>query len=126
MEQLVDVSATAAQVDHAFGILKAPVALTSSAWDVCVRWEDGDTEAQGPQDQDARLWDVLFVCGTTLQLSIQKFVREMRHPFSVVLVPRDGVATAAVKAELVAVGNLKPGLLLIDLVRLVPEESLEW
>ncbi len=126
MEELVDVSAVAAEVDHAFGILGAPVALTSSAWDTCVRWEKGDSEIQVYQEQDARLWDVLFVCGTTLQLDIQCFVQHMRHPFSVCVVPRDGVATAVVKAEFIALGNVRPGMLLIDLVRLVPEADPQW
>lgn len=90
MEEIVDVSAVAAEVDHAFGILRAPVALTFKAWDTCVRWEKGDSEMQVYQEQDARLWDVLFVCGTTLQLDIQRFVQHMRHPFSVWVVPREG------------------------------------
>ena len=126
MEEIVDVSAVAAEVDHAFGILRAPVALTFKAWDTCVRWEKGDSEMQVYQEQDARLWDVLFVCGTTLQLDIQRFVQHMRHPFSVWVVPRDGVATAAVKAEFIALGSARPGMLLIDLVQLVPEAGSQW
>ncbi|MGP4027342.1 DUF6573 family protein [Actinomadura sp. 3N407] len=41
---------------------RAPVALTSAAWQNCVRWDDADAERTGAyQDQNGRLWDVLWM-----------------------------------------------------------------
>jgi hypothetical protein len=42
--------------------LPDPVMLTAAAWADCVAWDDADTERTGcPQDQDGRLWDVLWM-----------------------------------------------------------------
>ncbi|MET9669579.1 DUF6573 family protein [Streptomyces sp. NPDC006475] len=40
---------------------RVPVALTSAVWEDCVAWSDEDSARQTPQDEDGRLWDVLFM-----------------------------------------------------------------
>ncbi len=51
--ELIDVTATAA--DARF---RVPVALTRKAWVEAVTWDD---ERPEPQDEEGRLWDVLYM-----------------------------------------------------------------
>ena len=53
---LIDVSSTAKECGFNF-----PVAVTLSVFVDYIQWHDEDTERQGHQDMDARLWDVLFL-----------------------------------------------------------------
>ncbi|MEY8241875.1 MAG: DUF6573 family protein [Cycloclasticus sp.] len=124
--EYIDVSNTAAEVGSGFNILKAPVLLSSKLWDVCVQWDDKDTDAQDYQEQEARLWDVLFVCGTTLEINIQSFIGSMSHQYHIFVIPRDGNSKIPVKAVLAAIGNPEQGTLEIDLLELIPVESEEW
>lgn len=82
---LIDVTTMAKEAGF-----KWPVAVTNAVWDDCVAWTGDDTEAQGtPQDQDGRLWDVVWMAswairsnktgGDTLLFQLQR-------------VPRDGKA----------------------------------
>ncbi|MEU4616619.1 DUF6573 family protein [Streptomyces umbrinus] len=48
---------------------RVPVALTSAAWEGCVAWNDGDSERQVPQDEQGRLWDVLFMSRAAVRRS---------------------------------------------------------
>jgi len=123
---LIDVSATAAEVGYGFNTLRAPVLLTQELWDTCVKWDQGDSDAQDFQEQDARLWDVLFVCGTSLEMDIQSFLITMSHKYSILVIPRDGSSTSAVKASLEASINSGQDSLVIDLIELLPEEIEEW
>ncbi len=50
---LVDVTATAREAGFS-----APVALTRAVWVDTVQWDDANPE---PQDEDGRLWDVLYM-----------------------------------------------------------------
>lgn len=52
---LVDVTRTA--IDARF---RVPVALTRSAWSHAVEWDD---ERPEPQDEEGRLWDVVYMAG---------------------------------------------------------------
>jgi|GEM_PF-4776277 len=124
--EYIDVSNTAAEVGSGFNILKAPVLISKKLWDICVQWSDKDTEVQDYQEQDARLWDVLFVCGTTLEMNIQQFMGSMSHQYHILVIPRDGVSKNPVKAMLSAHANPEQGTLLIDLLELVPYEEDEW
>jgi hypothetical protein len=81
MKGYIDVSNTAAEVGSGFNILKAPVMLSSKLWGICVEWSDEDTNEQEYQEQEARLWDILFVCGTTLEMNINSFISSMTHHF---------------------------------------------
>ncbi len=53
------------------------------------------------QEQDARLWDVLVTGAATLQNRINLFLKSQRHEYTVLCIPRDGVATEAVAMRLV-------------------------
>ena len=119
---LVPVTRTAEEVGLGFDSAGAPVALTQEAWDLCVAWTDADSERQTYQEQDARLWDVLSVCGSTLQLSYLNFIRTSEHKFRVLCVPRDGTSTEAVRAFFVARADLSTGWLIIHLIRCEPKE----
>ncbi|MEZ7757243.1 hypothetical protein O5Y58_17135 [Microbacterium paraoxydans] len=52
---LVDVSYMAGEARF-----RIPVALTRAAWAESVEWDDDRPE---PQDEDGRLWDVLYMAG---------------------------------------------------------------
>lgn len=118
----VPVTRTAEQIGLGFDSVGVPVALTREAWDLCVAWTDTDSERQIFQEQDARLWDVLFTCGGTLQLSYPSFIRAGEHNFRVLCVPRDGTSTDAVRAFFVARADLTTGWLVIHLIRCEPNE----
>ncbi|MDN3652321.1 hypothetical protein QWY77_06045 [Thalassotalea ponticola] len=125
MEKYVDVTKTAAEVGYGFSTLKAPVLISPKLWDICVRWNDEDTNAQEYQEQETRLWDILFVCGTTLEMNINSFINSMAHQFHILVIPRDGESIMPVKAVMKATGNPEHGTLEIDLFELISEESEE-
>ena len=120
-QNLVDVSPAAAEVGYGFNILRAPVFLTHGLWDICVQWDEQDTLAQDFQEQDARLWDVLFVCGMAIESDPQSFLNTMTKRFSILVIPRDGKSKTSVRANLVATGNIERGILVINLVDLDAE-----
>jgi hypothetical protein len=64
-----------------------PVALTSAAWADCVAWDDRDNErkASALQDQQGRLWDVLFLAGMAARNG-----GGGAQQFTLARVPRDG------------------------------------
>ncbi len=98
----IDVTSTAKEVGLGFDSLGAPVAVTKGVWLKCVEWTEADSERQDYQEQESRLWDVLFTCGGTLQLKLTDFFKAGRHGFTVQCIPRDGKTTAATTAHLVA------------------------
>jgi len=105
-ERLIDaehvaVTRTAEELGFGFDALGAPVALTKVLWTRCVEWTEEDTRKQGYQEQDARLWDVLATGAATLQNRINLFLKSRRHEYTVLCIPRDGVATEAVAMRLV-------------------------
>ena len=53
---LVDVSKTASEAGFS-----VPVALTRAAWADCVEWTEADSKRQTYQDEQGRLWDVLWM-----------------------------------------------------------------
>lgn len=53
---LVDVSEMAKEAGFRF-----PVALTRAAWEDCVTWSEADNKRQTYQDEQGRLWDVLWM-----------------------------------------------------------------
>lgn len=52
---LVDVSGIAQKMGF-----RIPVALTASAWNDCVAWQETESNRQAMQDESSRLWDVLW------------------------------------------------------------------
>lgn len=54
---LVDVTSTAVEAGFT-----TPLALTRAVWADCVAWSSADTARQTVQDEEGRLWDVLWMC----------------------------------------------------------------
>ena len=71
---------------------KWPVAITADAWADCVAWSEDDSARQVHQDQDGRLWDVLFMAFYALRTSQESGDRIL---FQLLRVPRDGRSTKA-------------------------------
>ena len=53
---LIDVTTTAAEAGF-----NCPVAITAAAWSDCVAWSEADTKRQTIQDEQGRLWDVIWM-----------------------------------------------------------------
>lgn len=71
---------------------KWPVAITADAWADCVAWSEDDSARQVHQDQDGRLWDVLFMAFFAVRTSQESGDRIL---FQLLRVPRDGRSTKA-------------------------------
>lgn len=81
---LADVSATAREAGLTF-----PVALTQAAWMDCVHWTDDLDRRKGTvQDEDGRLWDVLWMLRTAIKRSRANDRSEIR--FGLHRVPTEG------------------------------------
>lgn len=82
--------------------ITVPVALTRAAWEDCVAWGDADDRRKGIcNDEDGRLWDVLWMTRQTIRrarLCDRDRIRVQLHR-----VPRPGCARAPRLVELVAV-----------------------
>lgn len=81
---LVDVSRLAREAGF-----RIPVAVTSAVWADCVAWTDADTKKQVAQDENGRLWDVLW----TSALAAKRARGAQRIAFELNRVPRGGRAT---------------------------------
>lgn len=81
---LIDVSQTA----HKAGF-RLPVALTAAAWADCVAWDNSDSERQTAQDEEGRLWDVLWIAS----LAARRARKAQRLAFQVCRIPRGGRGT---------------------------------
>jgi hypothetical protein len=83
--------------------LTCPVALTRAAWDDCVFWNEATTRRKGiPQDQDGRLWDVLWMTRAAIRRSgrdLSEVVVELYR------VPRDGRGVEPRRTFLTAVAG---------------------
>lgn len=97
----IAVTVTAEEVGHGYDIMKAPVALTRSVWNQYVQWTKEDNKNQCYQEQDARLWDILFTGGATLQWKINQFFKTGMHYYSIFCIPRDGISNEAIEINLV-------------------------
>ncbi|WP_328863304.1 DUF6573 family protein [Streptomyces sp. NBC_00306] len=75
-----------------------PVALTRAAWLDCVAWTDEDSTRQTPQDQEGRLWDVLYMSASAARRG-----GSSRTEVELYRVPRDGQTQAARLVQLVCV-----------------------
>jgi len=84
---LVDVSTLGQEVGF-----KWPVALTRAAWCDCVQWSSGDDHDQAVQDEQGRLWDVLFMAVYAIKTATHA---GDRLNFKLCRVPNDGCSQAA-------------------------------
>lgn len=64
---LVDVTDTAKEAGF-----RVPVALSRAAWADCVEWTERDSQRQTYQDQDGRLWDVLWMAMNAARRNTQR------------------------------------------------------
>lgn len=80
---LVDVTETAQEAGF-----RASVAMTAAAWNNTVAWTDTDSARQVSQDEQGRLWDVLWMAYITARRSSGA----RRVPFQLYVVPRSGRA----------------------------------
>ncbi|TDR46555.1 hypothetical protein DFR29_10387 [Tahibacter aquaticus] len=78
---LVDASAMTGEAGF-----KVPVALTARVWATCVGW--GSAE-KVPQDEDGRLWDVLWMASVAARAAARRG-QTGRVAFQVYVVPRGG------------------------------------
>jgi hypothetical protein len=79
--ELVDVTSVAAEAGFSI-----PVALTRAVYVDCVEWYDADTKRQTYQDEQGRLWDVLWMSILTAKRSQDESIIS----FNVLRVPRGG------------------------------------
>lgn len=77
---LVDVSELAKEAGFLF-----PVALTRAAWGDCVEWCEADSKRQTYQDEQGRLWDVLWMASVAARRNGGSELR-----FQLYRVPRGG------------------------------------
>lgn len=96
----IAVTRTAKEVGMGFQLLGLPVALSRSVWYEYVEWDSGDSDRQGYQEEDARLWDVVFTAGGMLEIYVNQFLKSLALPFSVLCIPRDGISTDSTKCFL--------------------------
>ncbi|WP_200926181.1 DUF6573 family protein [Sphaerimonospora mesophila] len=72
--------------------LRAPVAITRAAWEDCVAWDDADNRRKGTiQDEDGRLWDVLWMAAAGIRRAPGS---TSRISFPLYRTPRPGRARA--------------------------------
>ena len=64
-----------------------PVAMTRTAWSDCVQWTEADSQAQCPQHEADRLWDVLFLGARAVRCT---HTDTDRLQYRLYRVPRDG------------------------------------
>lgn len=78
---LVDVSGTAREAGF-----RIPVAMTTAAWADCVAWTDADSQRQTSQDEQGRLWDVLWMASR----AARRAGGQQRLAFQLYRIPRGG------------------------------------
>ncbi len=84
---LVDVTETAREAGF-----KVPVAITAAVQDQCVRWTEEDTRRKPRfhQDEDGRLWDMLWMAACRSREIARSGSRASPALFQVIVVPRPG------------------------------------
>lgn len=80
---LIDVSKAAHEVGF-----RISVALTAAVWAECIAWCEADSMRQTRQNEEGRLWDVLWKAA-----EIARHANGNRVPFQVYHVPRGGRST---------------------------------
>ena len=65
------------------------VYLNREVWDKCVVWNSSDSERQVYQEEDARLWDVLFVPAFKLKSGLGTVTPGRGMPYEIYCLLRD-------------------------------------
>ncbi len=93
--ELVDVTAMAVEAG-----VRVPVALTRAVWEDCVAWTAADNARKGTlQDEQGRLWDVLFLLAARLRRAAGTSALEPLH-YEVLRVPRSGTGLQPRRVQL--------------------------
>ncbi|MFK5892639.1 MAG: hypothetical protein QM504_05415 [Pseudomonadota bacterium] len=87
---LVDISEIAKEAGF-----KLPVALTRTVWNDCVEWDDKDSKRQIHQDQEGRLWDIVYMAAMAGRNS-----NSSELIYELYSVPRGGLAKKSVLIRL--------------------------
>ena len=83
---LVDVTATAREAGF-----KVPTAVTAAVFDQCIEWTESDAEQSSAyQDQEGRLWDVVYLAAFKARTLAKRGVRQNHVIFELNVVPRPG------------------------------------
>lgn len=82
---LIDVSQMATEAGF-----KVPVAMTAEAWADCVAWTEDDSRRQMYQDEDGRLWDVLWMAHAAIQQARRRQASASSLLYPLYRVPADG------------------------------------
>ena len=84
---LTDVTETAREAGF-----KVPVAITGAVQDQCVRWTEDDARRKPRvhQDEDGRLWDVLWMAACKAREVARSGRNASSSLFQVIVVPRPG------------------------------------
>lgn len=90
----IDVSDVAKETG--FGLFGCPVGLDARVWNECVGWNETDNETQDYQEEDARLWDILFVGGSKLQMNPNDILHKDFVQFQIYCLLRDGKSVESV------------------------------
>ncbi|WP_455556237.1 DUF6573 family protein [Comamonas sp.] len=78
---LVDVTTLAREAGF-----RIPVAMSYAVWADAVEWNEADSQRQTPQDQESRLWDVLWMA----YLAARSNAQVSRKALQLLRIPRDG------------------------------------
>ena len=83
---LVDVTSAAREAG-----LKVPTAVTAAVFDECIEWTESDAEqSSAHQDQEGRLWDVVYLAAFKARTLVARGVRQNQFMFQLDVVPRPG------------------------------------
>lgn len=96
----ITVTQAAKDVGFGFDMINLPVAISFAVWQEYVVWTDEDSECQTYQEQDARLEDILFMGGQTLQSKMNQFYIKQIHKYSLLCVPKDCHSTEGLPVNL--------------------------
>lgn len=87
---LVDVSKIAQEAGF-----RIPVAVTRAVWEDCIAWDE--SEEKTPQDEEGRLWDVVYMSS----IAAQRANQEGSARVQLMRVPRGGIRPQQVSLNMV-------------------------
>ena len=117
-EVLIDVTETGREAGF-----KVPIAITAAVQDQCVRWT-GDDARRKPhihQDEDGRLWDVLWMAACRSRQIARSGRRASTALFQVIVVPRPGHGRQRLRTLKLVIGPGDTGEAVATIM--LPDES---
>ena len=98
---LVDMSKTGRKAGFSI-----PAAITAAVFDQCVRWteEDAKKKPSVHQDEDGRLWDVVWMAACKARLLARAGNRSTTALFQLLVVPRPGHGRRRLRTLKLAIG----------------------